>query len=79
MTSCIYSAKCPFFKAEVGFSPALWQAMREQYCFGDAEQCARYIARTALGLENVPDSLMPSDKEACEALLRDVTPRDEDK
>jgi hypothetical protein len=62
MTTCERTENCPFFTTEVGFSPALNDAMKERYCLGEHAQCARRQAAQALGgFDMVPPDMLPSD------------------
>ena len=62
MPRCKRTEICPFFSEKIGFSPALNDAMKEQYCLGEHARCARKQAAEALGgIEFVPPDMMPSD------------------
>lgn len=62
MSECKYTPICPFFIAQVGYSPELNAAMKEQYCLGDNSNCARLLAIEIVDrIEDVPDDLLPSD------------------
>ena len=62
MSECQYTPICPFFIAQIGYSPELNAAMKEQYCLGDSSSCARLLALDVVDrVEDVPDDLLPSD------------------
>jgi hypothetical protein len=62
MPRCEHTEICPFFTAEVGFSPELHDAMKSRYCLGDNSTCARLLACEQLGgVEFVPTDMLPSD------------------
>ena len=64
---CVNTETCAFFTAEIGFSPALKDAMRERYCLGDNSGCARWRAGEILGgLDQVPHDMLPSDEAVIE-------------
>jgi hypothetical protein len=69
MPRCANTETCSFFTAEVGFSPILHDRMKECYCLGDHESCARLHAGRVLGNVNlVPQDLLPSDMERAQTL-----------
>lgn len=59
--ACAYRDTCPFFLSDVGYSPELNYTMRQRFCLDDSSGCARFIALAAIGRENVPTDLLPSD------------------
>lgn len=59
--ACVYRETCPFFLSDVGYSPELNHTMRQRFCLDDSTGCARYIALLAIGREQVPMDLLPSD------------------
>lgn len=64
MPRCAHTETCPFFTAEVGFSPELHDAMKARYCLGDNSDCARLKASEILGgVTLVPTDMLPSDTE----------------
>ena len=68
MARCRYTETCPFFTAGVGYSPGLFEAMRDRYCLGDSDDCARLLAITVVGRENVPAEMLPTDHETLKRL-----------
>ena len=46
--------------------------MKQEYCFGDHEICARYRVRLALGEQAVPDDLLPGEYLRAATLIRQV-------
>ncbi len=71
MYRCTHTVTCPFFSAAVGYSPGLFEAMRDRYCLGDNSDCARFLAIEAVGRDRVPDELLPSDVDALERLMQE--------
>lgn len=59
--ACEYHESCPFFASVTGYSPQLNHTMKQRFCLEDSTECARYIALHAIGRENVPLDLLPSD------------------
>jgi hypothetical protein len=68
MPRCSNTETCCFFTAEVGFSPALHDAMKERYCLGDHSSCARLRASLIVGMDRVPPDMLPSDSDRAETL-----------
>lgn len=66
MARCMHTEICSFFTAEVGYSPELNHAMKERYCLDDNSDCARLLAMDVIGMENVPDEMLPGDHEMLE-------------
>lgn len=62
MRTCEYTHTCPFFAADVGYSPDLNDTMRAKYCLGEKEKCARYLAAQAIGSDKVPGDMLPTDE-----------------
>jgi hypothetical protein len=60
MADCECLPKCPFFNDRMADMPALAGMMKKKYCLNDNDTCARHIVFAALGSENVPDDLFPS-------------------
>jgi hypothetical protein len=70
MSDCECLAKCIFFNNQMANMPAAAEAMKKQYCqSGHQAECARYIVFKALGRENVPKDLFPSEKERAKTIL----------
>jgi len=59
--ACVYHESCPFFASVTGYSPELNHMMKHRFCLEDSTGCARFIALNAIGRENVPLDLLPSD------------------
>jgi hypothetical protein len=49
--------------------PATASMTKKKYCLGDFTKCARYIVCMALGRENVPADLTPSQADRAKQLL----------
>jgi hypothetical protein len=45
----------------------------EKYCFEDNTRCARYMVFKALGREHVPPTLLPSQVDKAEEIIRRAT------
>jgi len=71
MTRCALADDCPFFNAEVGFSPDLNEAMRERFCLGDSAGCARLSAVAYMPREEIPADLLPTDAERLQRIVEE--------
>lgn len=63
MTRCQWTEGCVFFADEVGYSIDLQAAMRNRYCLGDNSGCARLDAMNDLPREEIPNDLIPTERE----------------
>lgn len=70
MTDCELTTKCLFFNDKMANMPSTANMMKRKYCQGDFEHCARYIVCKALGRENVPADLTPSQADRAKQLVR---------
>jgi hypothetical protein len=43
MTECERFKTCPFFNDQLAYIPRTAHAMKQKYCYGDKNQCARYL------------------------------------
>jgi hypothetical protein len=62
-------AGCPFFNDKMSGSAATAALLKQKYCHGDKNTCARYSVLMALGKEKVPADLYPHQTERLPALL----------
>lgn len=69
MSDCEMSANCPFFNDKMANMPATATILKKKYCQGNFSTCARYLVCTALGRENVPADLTPSQADRAKQLL----------
>lgn len=61
MTECKYTSECPFFLADVGYSPELNHVMKQMYCWSNTSDCARLLAIPVVGRERIPAGMLPTD------------------
>ncbi len=69
MAECECLPKCPFFNDRMANKPATAQIMKNQYCLGDNAGCARHQVKVAVGSENVPADLFPSQAERVKGII----------
>jgi PAS domain S-box-containing protein len=66
---CELAHTCPFFNDEMGEMPATASRMKEKYCWGEKQECARYLVFTTLGGGTVPKGLSPAQIDEAKALI----------
>jgi len=59
MPDCEMIAKCIFFNDKMSDKPGTANIMKQKYCKGSNQDCARYIVCKGLGREHVPSDLYP--------------------
>jgi hypothetical protein len=67
MADCEKLAKCLFFADQLVTMPAVANLMKESYCRGDSQSCARYRL-SSRGIP-VPPDLLPNDNQRAAELL----------
>lgn len=67
MAKCEKLKTCAFFNDRLSNMPSVSELLKQNYCFGDNNQCARYKV-SAAGLE-VPGDLFPNDISRAKCLL----------
>ncbi len=67
MAKCEKLSACPFFNDRLSRMPSVASLLKESYCLGEKENCARYRVSNA-GLE-VPVDLFPNDVHRADQLL----------
>lgn len=67
-TTCEFSSRCAVF---AGRSVPADVAMRyrDHYCMGDCSACARWALALAIGIDEVPDDLLPYQHERADVCL----------
>ncbi len=70
MSECPLLEACPFFAANLTDMPTTAEAMKQRFCHGAYEGCARYQVRHAVGKEAVPLNLYPDDLDRAQAIIR---------
>jgi hypothetical protein len=61
MAECECLAGCPFFNDRMKEKPATAEIYKKNYCLGgENTDCARHQIKVALGKENVPGDLYPT-------------------
>ena len=69
MPDCICLPKCPFFNDKMANRPATATLLKQKYCQGQYNDCARYMIFSRLGREYVPGDLFPNQQDRAEKIL----------
>jgi hypothetical protein len=59
MGQCECLTKCPFFNDQMMDMPVLAGQIKQRFCLGDWDACARYVVFKALGPGRAPADLYP--------------------
>ncbi|WP_235619914.1 hypothetical protein [Megalodesulfovibrio gigas] len=70
MANCEMLLKCIFFNDKMANKPGTANLMKEKYCKGDFQECARYKVCKTLGRDKVPGDLFPSQMDRVRQLLK---------
>jgi len=62
MITCELSSTCIFFNDMMPDMPAVSEYLKEKYCHGNFEPCARYQIYLEFGREKVPVGLFPNEE-----------------
>jgi hypothetical protein len=60
MSECICLPKCLFFNDKMANMPVMAEHMKQRFCLGNNNECARYKVFTTLGRDKVPENLFPN-------------------
>jgi hypothetical protein len=67
---CVYHEKCPMFGNQICTDyPTLSEKLKDQYCRGNPELCARKRVREAINKEAVPQLMLPQQYDWAQQLL----------
>lgn len=69
MANCELLLQCPFFSDRMANMPVSSAAIKEVYCRTDSSSCARYLVAQALGREQVPPDLFPSEMKRAKRII----------
>jgi hypothetical protein len=69
VTECELLAGCIFFNNKMKNYPETAEYLKNKYCLGDNQECARYMVLKALGKEKVPADLYPNDTRRAKKIL----------
>ncbi|MBN2105191.1 hypothetical protein JW835_14225 [bacterium] len=69
---CECLATCPFFNDQMADKPATSELLKNQFCKGNFEACARYIIFKSAGREHIPANLFPTQRDHVDQILKDL-------
>lgn len=70
MADCEKLAMCPFFTDRMKALPNVAALMKDTYCKGDKQQCARYqVSKTGIA---APPDLFPNDLDYAKRILGEL-------
>ncbi len=69
MPDCQSIAACPFFNDRMTHMPFIAGMMKRHYCQDHFEDCARFMIKTKLGKEKVPENLFPNERDRAMKIL----------
>ena len=69
MDRCDQIETCRFFQAAMNNMPTVAEMMKQRYCHGDFDTCARTSVLNELGSENVPVNLAPNDDQRAREII----------
>ncbi len=67
--ACDRLAKCIFFNDQMQRMPSVSELLKNQYCRGAFDDCARFRVASRLGAAAVPEDMFPTDDKRAEVLL----------
>lgn len=70
MAQCACLETCPFFNDKMENMPAIAGMIKQAFCLGSFEKCARYMVFEKLGRPGVPTDLYPSQTTRVTEILR---------
>ncbi len=69
MDRCDQIEDCSFFNVAMVEMPTVAEMMKQRYCHGDFESCARKIVFASLGTGKTPVSLAPNDHQRAREII----------
>jgi len=75
MADCECLAGWPFFNDRMKENPATAGMYKKNYCLGDNTDCARHQIKAAIGKENVPGDLYPTQQDRVKGIIEKFNAR----
>lgn len=69
MPACSLLDQCIFFKDNMSDMPSTANILKAKYCSEGSSSCARYLVFEKLGMDKVPQDLLPSEIDRMEEIL----------
>jgi hypothetical protein len=73
MEECERFKTCPFFNDQLAYMPQTAHAMKQKYCYGEKNHCARYLV--AIEGIKTPGDLFPNQVERAQEIISDARKR----
>ncbi len=81
MAKCENLDACPFFNDAMLHMPTTSEWLKNEFCYSNFTQCARYRLKNELGKEYIPRDMFPDDMQAAQRIMdsiaKQTTPPDE--
>lgn len=73
MPACRLLEQCAFFNDKMNDMPSTAKIIKTRYCWeGGNSPCARYLVFEKLGMDKVPQDLLPNQIDRMEEILDDM-------
>ncbi|QBG48871.1 hypothetical protein EGM51_16235 [Verrucomicrobia bacterium S94] len=69
---CEFINECPFFERHEGLENTV-RTVKEVFCYGEKQDCALYQIAREIGIQHLPDELLPFDHLSVESILSQRT------
>lgn len=69
MNECERMDRCRYFIEHLKDLEAIQEMWKRKFCQGDKNQCARYMVLKALGPDQVPDYLVPTQVDIAKEII----------
>jgi hypothetical protein len=66
---CEFLDNCPFFNDRMDNMPTVSGVYKKIYCHGNNENCARYMIAKRLGVESIPSTVYPNNRDAAAKVI----------
>ncbi|HIJ78551.1 MAG: hypothetical protein OEY01_05435 [Desulfobulbaceae bacterium] len=70
MNECERMDRCRYFLEHLKELEAVQEMWKRKFCKGDKNQCARYMVLKELGVDQVPDYLVPTQVDKAKEILK---------
>ena len=67
--ACEFLEKCPFFNDKLANMPSTAEILKNTYCKGDFNKCARYMVAKTVGRDKVTLDLFPNDQDKAKKII----------
>ena len=71
--ACECLEKCPFFNDKMADMPSMSDLLKDRYCRGEWQSCARYRVFKAVGRDSVPSDLYPAQADKVDGIIAAIS------